>query len=156
MMKKTNAKRSLLIMACNILILSTGTTAIAMNNKLSEKKTIFDITSKIYADGKLIASPHIIARANQKAAIYIADQMKTKDNEMSMSGHSLQLKLLAKNAEVYKTNDDIKMTYDIQYRNANEKMHAASTIKLTPNRERVIDLSNNAHQYKIYMLAKRK
>ncbi|MDX1900380.1 MAG: hypothetical protein SFW66_00070 [Gammaproteobacteria bacterium] len=141
-------KRSTLISICAALFVNL---AIAM----PVEKTTFDITSKIYVDGALISSPRITAHPNQKASIFISDRMTTKKNQISMSGHSLKLALVARNNTTAGKNDSIRVSYDIRYQNGKIKMHCKPTIILRPNQGGLIGFSENGHAYEMHVLAQR-
>lgn len=153
-MKSKSIKRPFLMSMCCSALLLSGSTAIAVTSGMLDKKTDFDILSKIYMDGELVSSPRIIAHANQKASIFISDRMTTKDKQISMSGNSLRLELIARDAPMSGKND-IKINYDIQCQNGKEKMHSKPEIIVTPNQEGVIRISDAGHSYEMHVLAKR-
>lgn len=151
-MKSKTIKRPFLTLACCATLLLMGGSTIAMTSGLMEKKTTFDIQSKLYIDGELVSSPRVIAHANQKAVMVISDQVSVKDRQQSLSSHFLKLALTASNNSDKK--DNIKINYDIQYQNGLEKMHAKSSIHLVENKESVIKIPNSERQYEMHMLAK--
>ncbi len=154
-MKSKTIKRPLLTSICGGILLLAGSAAIAMASGITEKKTVFDIVSKIYMDGELVSSPHIIAHSNQQASIFISDRMTTKDKQISMSGNSLKLQLIARNIAMSGENGDIKINYDIQIQNGKDKIRSKPEIIVTPNQEATIRISDAGHAYEMHVLAKR-
>jgi hypothetical protein len=74
----------------------------------------------LFIDGQLVSSPVIINYANQKSSIQISDK-----------GVALEIALIAKDA----AKDNIRVNYDIQYTNGDEKMHSKPEMVLVPNQE---------------------
>lgn len=154
-MKTERKQRSILTSALSAMLLLTGTVAIAMSSSINPGKSDFNILSRIYVDGDLVSAPRIIAHVNQKASIIIADNITTKDNHMSMSGHNLKLELIARDMAGSGKNDGIRINYNIQYLNGKEKMHSKPQFILTPNQEGIITISEAGHTYEIHVLANR-
>lgn len=154
-MKSKSVKRPFLMSVCCAALLLVGSAAIAVTSDIANKKTTFDILSKIYVDGELISSPRIIAHANQRASIFISDRMTTKDNQISMSGNSLKTELVARDVAMSGKNDDIRISYDIHYQNGKDKMHSKPEIVIAPNQEGAIRISDAGHEYEMHVLAKR-
>jgi hypothetical protein len=154
-MKSNKLKRPFLISICCAVLLLAGSATIAMTSGLAAKKSIFDIISKIYVDGELVSSPHIIARANQIALVVISDHIKTQDNKILTANNSLRLGLIATDVTTTGKNNEIKISYDIEYLNGENKMHSKPKIILTPNQEGAIRISDAGHVYEVRVLAKR-
>jgi len=154
-MKSKSIKRPFLMSVCCAALLLAGSAAIAVTSDIANKKTTFDILSKIYVDGGLISSPRIIAHANQMTSIFISDRMTTKDNQISMSDKNLKMELVARDVAMSGENDDIKISYDIYYQNGKDKMHSKPEIIIAPNQEGTIRFSDAGHTYEMHVLAKR-
>lgn len=137
----------LLTIMFSIFLLLAGSKAIAMTSGIADKKTVFDITSKIFIDGKLIASPRIVAHANQPESISTFNKNGTE---------GLRIKVIARNVTMPGNQNAIGMNFDVQYKNGEEKMHAKPVFLLGSNQEGSIKFSSKTgHVYKIYALAKR-
>jgi beta-lactamase regulating signal transducer with metallopeptidase domain len=141
-MKSKHIKRPLLIWVFGIIILLTNSITLATSSGILEKDSVFDISSKIFIDGKLISNPRIIAKANQLAAISISDKPGT---------NSLKMQLIAKE----KSKDTITIKFDIQYKNGNEHIETKPEFMLSPNQEGVIKLANSGHLYEMHVIAKK-
>lgn len=154
-MKTKRQKKPILTSVLSAMLLLTGTVAIAMSSSINQGKSDFNILSTIYVDGKLVSTPRIVAHANQKASLLMADNITTKDNQTSMSGHSLKLELMARDITGSGKNDAININYDIQYQNDKEKMHSKQQLILNPDQEDAITISEAGHVYVIHVLASR-
>lgn len=154
-MKSKKQKRPVLTSLLSAMLLLTGTASIAMSSNINQDKSEFNILSTIYVDGKLVSKPRIVALANQKASLMMADNMTTKDKQTSMSGHSLKLELMARDMTSSDKNSAISIDYDIQYQNGGEMMHSKQQLILNPNQENVMTLSEAGHIYVIHVLASR-
>jgi beta-lactamase regulating signal transducer with metallopeptidase domain len=142
-MKSKNTHRPFLISVLSIALFLAGGTAIATTAGVFVKESIFKITSKIFIDGKLVSSPQIVANANQKASIVLSN----KDG-----GQGLRIELIAK--DVAKHN--IRINYDIQYTNGEEKMHSKPEVVVIPNQEGIIRIaSDSGHLYEMKVIAER-
>ncbi len=140
---KTN-QRPYLVSMMSIGLLLAGSAAIAISSGVTEM-TAFDIKSKIFIDGKLVSSPHIITK--DRATIEIGNTERTQ---------SLKIELLAKNAVMSGANDEIKLNYDIQINNNGEKMHFTPSFIVAPYQEGKINISDSGHSYEMHVLAVRK
>lgn len=146
-MKSKTIKRSFLITAFSAILLFTGGIVIAMTSGITGEKSIFDITSKILIDGKLVSSPRIRSRANQVASIFVANTNGT---------NSLSLELIARDISAPGIKDAIAMNCDVQYKNGEEKIHSKPEFILAPNQERRIQISSvSGHLYEMLVTAKR-
>lgn len=148
-MKSKKIKRPLLMLVLSAALLLTASAAIAMVGGITEKKSVYKITSKLLIDGKLVASPHIVANANQKALIVL-----TNTNNAESQG--LRIELVAQDIKNSARDDAIEINYDIQYKDGNDKIHSKPQIIVTPNSEGKISMaSSNHHSYELIVLAKR-
>ena len=146
-MKTKTVTRSFLITIISIFFLLTSGAVIAMTSGITEKNGIYEITSKVAIDGKLISSPRIIARANQFASIFISDKNGT---------NSLRVEVITKNASIWAANDDILMNFDVQYKNGREQVHSKPEFVLAPDQEGIIKMtSNSGHLFEMRVVAKR-
>ena len=154
-MKAKKMKRPLLVSICSVFILLTGSATIAMTSGMTEKETVFKLTSKFYDNGTLVSSPQIVTLADHKATIQIADNISTKDNHLSMSGNSLKLELIPRDV-LSRSNDAIGVNYDIQYQNGKEKLHSKNQIVVKPKQESTIRFSSTSgHAYEFRIVAER-
>ena len=58
----------------NMTLLFGFTATIALATDTVEKKSVFNIQSKLYIDGRLVSSPRVVTHANQKASIDFSEQ----------------------------------------------------------------------------------
>lgn len=147
-MKSKTIKRSFLIAVLSTVLLFAGGTVIAMTSGITGKESLFDITSRIFIDGKLVSSPRIISRTNQFASIFISNKSGTD---------SLRIGLLARDATAPGIKDAIAINFDFQYKNGEEKMHSKPEFVLAPNQEGSIKISSDSnHSYEMQVVAKRR
>ena len=107
------------------------------------KKHEFKVTSKIFIDDKLVSSSHIVTYANQKSTLTIANKR---------GDQALKLSLTARNVET----DKIKINYDIQYINGNEKIHTQPEMLLVLNQEGAIRIAYDfSHSYVMKVVVER-
>lgn len=155
-MKSISTKRPFLISAFIAAIIMAGTAAVAMTSGIAEKKTVFDIYSKIYVDGKLVSSPHIKALADQKARIEMGETMTRKGNQLIMSGQNMIIEIIARNTAKSGTKDSIDMNYDVRYQDGDEKIHFKPRMIVVPKQEgRVNFSSKSGHVYELRVIAER-
>jgi hypothetical protein len=129
----------------NLTLLFGFTTTVALSSGTTERKLVFNIKSKLYVDGKLVSSPKIIARANQKASIDFSEQNK-----------SLKMELIACDEPKIDRGEPIKINFDIVYKFDNENMHSKSKIVVLPNQlVKVKFKSESGHNYKLEVIAER-
>jgi|SRR5579872_1348054 len=141
-MKTNKMKRPFLIWIFGVMMLLTHSITFATSNAIQEKNPVFDISSKIFIDGKLVSSPRISATANQPAGISISDQ----------SGmNTFKMKLIAKEM----SENAITIKFDVQYKNGNERVETKPEFVLFPNKEGVIKLANAGHVFEMYVIAKK-
>jgi beta-lactamase regulating signal transducer with metallopeptidase domain len=141
-MKSKTTRRPLLVSMLSIALLFSGGAAIATTDGILAKKNIYKITSKLFIDGQLVSSPVIINYANQKSSIQISDK-----------GVALKIALIAKDA----AKDNIRVNYDIQYTNGDEKMHSKPEMVLVPNQEGVIRIASDSnHIFEMKVVVERK
>lgn len=146
-MKSRTIKRPFLISILSAALLLAGSTSIATTSGVTEKKSVFDIKSKIFIDGKLVSSPRVVTRANQLASIIISNKSVSED---------LRMEVIARDAAMPGSKDAIGMNFDVQYKNGNEKMHSKPELLLLPNQEGRIRISSESgHVYEMYVLAVR-
>ncbi|MBX3710263.1 MAG: M56 family metallopeptidase [Gammaproteobacteria bacterium] len=145
-MKSKTVNSRLLVFILSLVILLGGSTAIGMTSGIKEKN-FFIIKTKIIVDGKLVSSPEILAKENQKASI-------TLTNNTDNSGtQGLRMQLMAQGAV---RNDAIEINYDIEYKNGKEEIRTNPQIIVVPNQEAEINLSSDSkHSYKMLVVAKR-
>jgi hypothetical protein len=149
-MKSKSIKRPLLISILSVTLLLVGGAAIATTSGITDKKSVFDIKSKIFMDGKLVSSPRIIANANQRALIVI-----TNTNNAEYQG--LRMELVARDTTKFGRNDAIGISYDIEIKNGKEKIHSKPHVIVAPNQEGRISISSvPGHSYEMYVFAERK
>lgn len=142
-MKSKNTHRPMLVSMLSIAMLFAGGAAIATTDGIIMEKSIFKITSKIFIDGKLVSSPQIVAHVNQKASITLSNKNENQ---------SLMVALIAKDF----AKDNIRVNYNIQYNNGNEKMQSKPEMILVPNQEGVIRISSDfGHSYEMKVIAER-
>ena len=123
-------------------LLLVSKTALAIGNNTIINETTYKITSKIFIDGNLVASPQIVALAKQKSSISLSDK-KT----------SLKLTLIAEDI----AKENIKVNYDIQYNDGNNTMYVKPVMILIPNQEGIIHIvSDTNHSYDMKVIAERK
>lgn len=154
-MKSNKINRPFLTSICCATLLLIGSATIAMTSGVSVKESAYKITSKIFVDGELVASPTIIAQANQKAAILLSDKMTNENDHISMSGHALKLEIIARDILMSGKHSEIKINYDIDYQNGMEKMHTKPQIIVTPNQESKIHISESGHILEMRVIATR-
>lgn len=130
-MEPKTTRRSLFVSMLGLALLLIGGTAFAKTDGTSVKKNTYKITSKIFVDGQLVSSPQIVAYAGQKATIALSHK-----NE----GQSLKLALVAKDIP----NDNIKVSYNIQYNDGNTRIHSKPEMILVPNHEGVIHIASGS------------
>ncbi len=148
-MKSKIIKRPLLMSVLSAVLLLTASAAIAMASGITDKTTVFKIRSKLLIDGKLVASPYILANANQKALIVLTNTNKTKSQ-------GLRIELIAQDIKNAARDDAIEINYDIQYKNGNNKIYSKPKIIVMPNREGKISIaSSKHHSYELIVLAER-
>ena len=142
-MKSKKIKRPLLVWIFGIMLIFMNSITLATSTGITEKKTVFDVQSKIFIDNKLISSPRIVAKANQVSAISISNNAATS---------VLKMKLIATDHN----KNTIAIKFDVQYKNGNEKFHSTPELILSPNQEKTIKLSfNSDHLFEMHVLAKR-
>lgn len=146
MKSKIQTAKLLTIMFSTFLLFACSN-AIAMTSGIADKKTVFDMTFKIFIDGKLITSPRIVACANQLASI---------DSFNKSGAADLKINLVARNAAMPGNQNAIGINFDVQYKDGEEKMHSKPTFFLWPNQEGNIKFSSKTgHVYEIDVVAKR-
>ena len=106
----------------------------------------FNITSKVFIDGKLISSPHLIVRVNQPATVVILNDSGTE---------KLKLDVIANDAVAPGIQDAIKMNFDIHYVNGDNKFHSKPVFVVAPRQEGNIYLSQSGHSFEMYVQAVR-
>jgi len=142
-MKTKNTHRPLSRSMLGIVLFLTGGTAIATTAGVPIKESIFKITSKIFIDGKLVTSPQIVAKANQKASIVLSG---------TDGGQGLGIESVAKDL----SKDNIEISYDIQYTDGEEKMHFKPKLVVTPNQEATMRIASDSdHSYEMKVIAER-
>lgn len=147
MKSNTHIGRPFLTSILSAALLLAGSTAIAMTSGMTEKKSSFKITSKIFIDGKLLSSPLIVVYAQQPASITLSNDDATQ---------SLRVGLVVKDVEMTGIKDAIGISYDIQYKNGKESMHTQPQIVVAPHKEGVVTISSGAgHAYEMHVLAER-
>lgn len=129
-MKSKTTSRPFLVSMLSIALLFSGGAAIATTDGILAKKNMYKITSKLFIDGQLVSSPVIVNYENQKSSIHISDK-----------GVALKIALIAKNV----AKDNIKVNYDIQYTNGDEKMHSKPEMILVPNQESIIRIASDSN-----------
>jgi Zn-dependent protease with chaperone function len=140
-MKSKNTHRPLLVSVFSAALLLAGGMAIASDGVMN--KSMFKITSKIFINGQLVSSPQIVAYENQKATITLSNKNGDQD---------IKLALIAKD----NSKDSIKINYDFQYNNGNDKMHSKPEMILVPNQEGVIRIASDSnHSYEMKVIAER-
>ena len=146
MKSKIQTAKLLTIMFSTFLLLACSN-AIAMTSGIADKKTVFDMTFKIFIDGKLITSPRIVADANQPASIYSFNKSGAED---------FKINVVARNAAMPRNQNAIGMNFDVQYKDGEEKMHSKPAFLLASNQEGSIKFSSKTgHLYEIDVVAKR-
>jgi len=146
-MKTKTRSAKLLVAILSSALLLAGSTAIAMTSGITEKKSSFNILSKIFLDGELISSPRIVIMANQPASIEIGNKDRSQD---------LRIKLVSKDATMSGIKNAISISYDIRYQNGEEKMHSKPQIIIAPGQEGRVSLSSDSgHTYEMRVVAER-
>ena len=155
-MKSTKIKRPFLISIFSAVIITAGSAAIAMASGITGEKTVFEISSKIYIDGKLTTSPHIKANANQKATIIMGDKMTRKGGQITTSGHRIKIEIIASNMAMSRSNGPINMSYDVQYQDGKEEIHFNPHMVVQPSQEGTVSFSSESgHVYELRVIAER-
>jgi len=140
-MNSKKMKHLFFIAISGISMLLINSDTFAVSKIIPEKNAVFDISSKIFLDGKLLSAPEIIARSSQSAAIFVSDKS-------GMS--SLKIQLIARE----RSENAITIKFDIQYKNGNTHIETKPELVLAPEHEGVITLSNAQHPYEIRVLVK--
>lgn len=122
-------------------IVLTNSIILASTSRASTKTPVYDISSKIIIDGKLISSPRIIAKANQPAAMSVTDKSGTGN---------LIVRLIA----TEKSKKAINIKFDVQYKNGSELVETKPEFILRPNQKGSILLSSSGHAYQMSVVAK--
>ena len=113
----------------------------------NEKPSIFNISSKLFIDGKLISSPRIISKENQPASIFITN----KDHS-----NSLKIGVVAKDIKGLSNLKDIKLDFDIQYKNGQEQFFSKPQFVLMSNQQGSVKIySVSGHSYELQVLVTR-
>lgn len=137
-MKSKKTKKPLLFLtSISMLFLAGFTFAVNLPDS-----TNFDINSKIYLDGKLVASPRIITRANQPAYIEMSDDATTQ---------MLHINMLAKNTIM----GNINLKCDVLFRYGKEEIFSKEAFILRPNKIGTINLENTGHNFTMQILVKK-
>lgn len=145
--KKRSAKFLVSTLSVGLFLISSTTIGIASG--ITENNNVFKITSKLIIDGKLVSSPVILSKTNQKALIVL-----TNTNNAGSQG--LRMELIARNAPKFVSNDAIEINYDIQYKDGQEKLHSKPQVVVAPNQENKINLSSDSsHSYELRVTADR-
>lgn len=153
-MKSKAKPRPIFTLISTAILLLVGTTAIATASGVSLKRAAFNVSSQIYVDGELVSSPHIIAKENQLATMYISDQMSTTHGKIHMSGKSLKIDLLASN--ISNSNGKIKLIYEVFYKNGSENMHFKPQFIVLPKQNAAMRWkSDSGHAYELHVVVER-
>lgn len=140
-MKSKNTRRPLLVSVLSTVLLFSGGAAIATTDGIFVKRNMYKITSKLFIDGQLVSSPVIVNYENQKSSIHISDK-----------GVTLKMTLIEKAI----SKDSIRINYDIQYTNDDEKMHSKPEMILVPNKEGVIRIASDSnHTFEMKVVVER-
>jgi len=130
-----------------LFILVSGTTTAIASDTL-EKRIAFDITTKIFKDGKLISSPRIVTYPNEEAIINLSNNKEAQE---------IKMRLIAENQITISKNNRIGIKYDIDYQDESMKMHTNPQIVVEPNQEAKIKLSSSTdHVFELVILANTK
>lgn len=155
-MKSKRIKRPYLISIFSVAIITASSAAIAMASGISDKNTVFDISTKIYIDGKLTSSPHLKVQAGQKAVIVMGDQTSVTNNHFSATGHVLRIEAIATNLAKSGSEDPINMSFDVQYQDGKEKIHFKPRTIVVPHQEGKVSFSSDSgHLYELRVTAER-
>jgi len=145
--KNRNARFLVVIMTVFLFLISSATISLASG--IIGKSSVFKITSKIIINGKVVSSPIILAKENQKALIVL-----TNTNNTGSQG--LRIELTAMNKTTLGLSDAIIINYDIQYKEGREKLHSRPQVVVLPHHESKISLSSDsAHSYEMDIIAER-
>jgi hypothetical protein len=129
-----------------VILLTCGGT-FAMTGNTANQSVLYHIQSKIYLDKKLVASPRIMTRANQRASI----SLSKKD-----SPDNLTLSLVASDAAKTKKGEPIRIKFDVRYANGKEKLHSNPQIIVLPNQMGGLSFSSDkGHVFEVQVIATR-
>lgn len=155
-MKSKRIKRPFLISIFSAAIITAGSAAIAMASGISDKNTVFEVSTKVYIDGKLTSSPHLKVQADQKAVIVMGDQTSVKNNQFSATGHVLRIETIASNMTRSGSQDPINMRFDVQYQDGKENIHFKPHLIVAPHQEGTVSFSSDSgHLYELRVIAER-
>jgi predicted transcriptional regulator len=135
-MKSRKIQRPLFTAALSACMLLVGTTAIATSSGITEKKSLFKISSVVIINGKEISRPRVIVLANEKAEI----------TQKSDDGSEFKMELVANDVSMPKLENGIGINFDIQYRFGNISGHNTPQIILGPNKEGSIAVAGDDGQ----------
>lgn len=126
-----------LLMMCGIAIASTN---------VVNTKNLLDITSKIFIDGKLVTSPHIITYPNQKAQITISNKNEKNGIRMSLIANDIESSI----------KKSIDINYDIDYKDSDIHFKTKQEIFVIPNQAvKVRIFSYEGHVVDLSVLVKK-
>lgn len=137
----------LVILVCMVLFMINSIN-IVLAAKNIEKKNFFNIHTKIMIDKKLVSTPQIITRENDKASIIVAKEGGSE---------ALNMEVVAKSYPANTSKNAIQLNFDIRYKNGNENIHTKPKLILLSDQEgRVRVASDSGHIYEMYVLVERK
>lgn len=122
-MKSRTIQRPLTIVAASIFLFLAGGAAIATTSGLSEKKTIFTISTQIFVDGKLIAGPRIMTLAGEEASI---TQRLGRDSQLNLA-------VIARDVSGPSESNRIGMNFEVHIQDGEEMIHSTPRLVVVPN-----------------------
>lgn len=131
----------------NMTLLFGFTATIVLATGTIEKKSVFNVQSKLYVDGRLVSSPRIVTRANQKASIDFSEQ---KNKEF------LKMELIARDEPKTDHTNSIKINFDIVYKLGNENMHSKPRLVVLPGQMAIVKFkTESGHIFELQVIAAR-
>lgn len=104
---------------------------------------VYNIAAKIFIDGTLLATPHLVLRPAEKGEV----SFKTDDAE-------LKIHVLAREAAINR--DAIKVSFDVDYQDHDHLRHYNANLILSPNEEATVKLfSPKNHSFELKVIINR-
>ncbi|MBX3039956.1 MAG: M56 family metallopeptidase [Bdellovibrionaceae bacterium] len=136
-MKSRKIQRPVFVAVLSACMLLIGTTAIATSSGVSEKKSIYKISSVLSLNGRELSRPRLVVVAGEEALIRQVSDGEDVD---------LKMTLVSKDAFVPKMGNGIGIAFDIQYRIGDLTGRASPQIIVMPGREGQITIGGDDGQ----------
>lgn len=136
-MKSRKIQRPVFTALFSACLLLVGTTAIATSSGITEKKTVYKISSVLSVNGKVLSRPRLAVIAEEKASITQTD----KDGSSE-----LKMEMITTDVSMPNLENGIGINFDIQYRLGNTNGHANPQVILAPNKEGTITIAGEDGQ----------